>query len=59
MQKLTVGMAGNTVSPALWLDACAKMMTTTIVLLNDKVNDAFCWSSDLLFWNEQNYLSTI
>ena len=37
MQKLTLGVPGNAVGPAFWLDACAKMMNTAVVLLMDKV----------------------
>ncbi len=38
MQKLTLGVAGNAVGPAYWLDACGKMMNTAVVLLMDKVS---------------------
>ena len=37
MQKLTLGISGNAVGPAYWLDACSKMMNTAVVLLMDKV----------------------
>lgn len=38
VQKLAVGIPGELVRPADWLNVCAKMINTAVVLLMDKVS---------------------